>query len=580
MPETPLQSLPANASQVPTKTPKGQQNQETGTSSLQGLTAFIIHDAYTNPQSHWYPWLASALQEKGYTVITPKFPTPEGQSLDYWRNTLDNHRESIHKNTIFIGHGIGCAFILRVIEKLTHPIRDIFLVAPYTTALGHGGFDTINSTFLEEPFSWVAIRERIRSCTVIYSDSDQYVKEELSLNIANVIPTKLDQVPGAGHFDSPSSYTQFPLLLKYIEQWESYSEATPEQQLKGELDEAGINYDPTQNEERKRMTLANAQNVGLSTYYTDMANTINQSNAGKMADTLRSERLKEGKKTADRKARRGSWASVFGAIFLILLGILIVKDIQLKPRSIEITNSYPSLISANTQTRINSTTASPSQMSSAIHTAISSKPLTPGVLHHLYVTKDTPTGPREIDSRTLIDLIPTRITNLFKQDIQPSYMLGAFHSSRYEPFLILTSESFQRGIDGMRDWEVFMAEDLQHLFSLDTELVSEELFAAQFESLRTENREVRILQSHRKIQTEEEIIIEEETNPTLPGEFLNVFLQPLRNLRKGTITKTFDGPTETVLVYTFLDESTILITTNEVVIHEIVNRIEYDQILR
>ena len=72
----------------------------------------IIHGAYGNPSENWIPWLRESLEKLG-EVIVPEFPTPEGQSLENWRNVFDSSDE----NTILIGHSLGPAFILDILER-------------------------------------------------------------------------------------------------------------------------------------------------------------------------------------------------------------------------------------------------------------------------------------------------------------------------------------------------------------------------------------------------------------------------------------------------------------------------------
>ena len=180
-------------------------------------TVFLIHGAYGNPQENWFPWLAAELQKLGVTVIAPKFPTPEDQSLDNWFLTFKNYEDFIDSETIFIAHSLGPAFVLRILERTKQPVNACFFVAPFIAPLGNPTFDDINKTFLESPFNWTLIRSLCLSFTVMSSDNDPYVPLTQGKELAEHLNTTCIVIPGAGHFNTVAGYTQFPLLLESVQ---------------------------------------------------------------------------------------------------------------------------------------------------------------------------------------------------------------------------------------------------------------------------------------------------------------------------------------------------------------------------
>lgn len=67
---------------------------------------FIIHGTLGYPEENWFPWLREKLEDDGHKVFIPQFPTPEDQSLDNRYSLLDNYKEYINKETIFVGHSL------------------------------------------------------------------------------------------------------------------------------------------------------------------------------------------------------------------------------------------------------------------------------------------------------------------------------------------------------------------------------------------------------------------------------------------------------------------------------------------
>lgn len=123
---------------------------------------FIIHGAYGSPEENWFPWLRKKLEEQGHEVIVPTFPTPENQNLDMWMNVFGHFIKQIDQNTIFIGHSLGPAFILSILEKIDVQVRACFFVAGFTGLLENNTFDGINKTFVTKGFDWEKIEQNCK----------------------------------------------------------------------------------------------------------------------------------------------------------------------------------------------------------------------------------------------------------------------------------------------------------------------------------------------------------------------------------------------------------------------------------
>jgi uncharacterized protein len=82
-----------------------------------GLRVIVLHGAHGGPDTNWFPWLHAALNAEGIEVLRPRFPTPQGQSLEAWLNTYDLAVESLPSApTILVGHSLGAALALRLVE--------------------------------------------------------------------------------------------------------------------------------------------------------------------------------------------------------------------------------------------------------------------------------------------------------------------------------------------------------------------------------------------------------------------------------------------------------------------------------
>ncbi|MDD5182123.1 MAG: alpha/beta hydrolase [Candidatus Nanoarchaeia archaeon] len=176
------------------------------------MKVVIIHGAYGNPEENWFPWLRLELQKLGHDVVVPRLPTPEGQNLKNWMNIIKRYQ--IDDNTILIGHSIGAALILRILEKTR--AKAAYLIAGFIGALGNEEVDSINSTFFEKPFEWYEIKNNCKKIAMFSSDNDPYVPAKKRDELAEKLGIKPIIVKGAGHFNVKAGYTKFELLLKEL----------------------------------------------------------------------------------------------------------------------------------------------------------------------------------------------------------------------------------------------------------------------------------------------------------------------------------------------------------------------------
>lgn len=172
---------------------------------------FIIHGAYGHPRENWFPWLKEKLEERGYHVLVPQFPTPDNQTLENWLNVFSQYKAD--GKAIFIGHSLGVPFILSLLEK--SKAKACFLVAGFCT-LPENKFKEGMRTFVKD-FEYQKIKKNCKKIYVYHSDNDPYVPLEKGQELAERLGAKFIVVENAGHFNEKTGYTQFELLLEEIQ---------------------------------------------------------------------------------------------------------------------------------------------------------------------------------------------------------------------------------------------------------------------------------------------------------------------------------------------------------------------------
>lgn len=182
------------------------------------LRVVILHGAHGGPQTNWFPWLHATLEAEGMEVVRPRFPTPDGQSLSTWLDVYDQTvGSSPRAPTVLVGHSLGAAFALRVIERDVAGVAGVFLAAGFVGALDLPDYDTINRSFFAAPFDWQAIRARtggVRRCWA--GDNDPYVPVSRSQDLATNLASPLEIVPHGGHLDTRAGFTSFPQMRAAI----------------------------------------------------------------------------------------------------------------------------------------------------------------------------------------------------------------------------------------------------------------------------------------------------------------------------------------------------------------------------
>jgi len=175
--------------------------------------AIIIHGTYGSPDENWFPWLKENLENIGYQVEVPLFPTPDNQSLESWLNVFGSLEAKLNANSILIGHSLGAAFILTILESLSSPVKAVFLVSGFLGLLNNKEFDNLNISFTARNFNWSKIKSNVKKIYIYYSDNDPYISIENAKAISKNFDSKLIIIKNAGHFNSKSGYIKFGRLL-------------------------------------------------------------------------------------------------------------------------------------------------------------------------------------------------------------------------------------------------------------------------------------------------------------------------------------------------------------------------------
>ncbi|MBR9705735.1 serine hydrolase family protein [Candidatus Pacearchaeota archaeon] len=182
-------------------------------------TAILIHGSFGHPEENWFPWLKKKLEDIEYQVLVPKFPSPPDQSLDNWMKVFEEYKEHINSETIFIGHSLGPAFIMNVLETMDNgdeKVKTCFFVSGFTGLINNPEFDKVNKTFTDKKFDFDKIKKRCEKFYVIHSDNDPYVPKEKAQTLAKNLGVEVIWIKNGGHINESAGYTKFEELLEIL----------------------------------------------------------------------------------------------------------------------------------------------------------------------------------------------------------------------------------------------------------------------------------------------------------------------------------------------------------------------------
>ena len=180
------------------------------------MRVVLLHGAYGSPAENWFPSLRAELEARGIPCVSPRFPTPEGQTPVAWKEVLDAERILLDEETVIVAHSLGPLFALHLLEEPGIPILGAFFVAPFLGPLGNR-FDAVNKPFFKQ-FDTAAILRRLPHAWVYASDNDPFVPLALSRSFAHEIHAPVVVIKNAGHFNAAAGYRAFPELLAALDE--------------------------------------------------------------------------------------------------------------------------------------------------------------------------------------------------------------------------------------------------------------------------------------------------------------------------------------------------------------------------
>jgi len=204
----------------------GIQNQETGSRIKSGMTtknALLIHGLNGHVNENWKPWLKAELEKNNWAVSVPLLPKADHPIISEWNEVLAGEFKG---NSVIVGHSLGCAAALNLVQTMGKKVHKLILVAPVNPKqkwqtlqelYPQGDWNAVKS-FTEIKFDWKKISDLVGKIIIYYSDNDPYIPlESIDFYRQNLPNAIFKFMPGKGHLNRKAGMIEFPELLGDIE---------------------------------------------------------------------------------------------------------------------------------------------------------------------------------------------------------------------------------------------------------------------------------------------------------------------------------------------------------------------------
>lgn len=176
-------------------------------------TVSINHGFEGSVNGNWFPWLKRELTARGITVATRQMPDAQWPSWPAWKDAMSEMLPAVGPGNIIVAHSLGCLTVLKWLTEC-HPDAEIaggVLVSGFAEPLPEL---SLPASFFTTPLDASRLKGH---WTVISARNDALVPHALTRKLAEKIGADFVAFEEGGHFMAEEGYTEFPFVLKCVE---------------------------------------------------------------------------------------------------------------------------------------------------------------------------------------------------------------------------------------------------------------------------------------------------------------------------------------------------------------------------
>lgn len=258
--------------------------------------------------------------------------------------------------------------------------------------------------------------------------------------------------------------------------------------------------------------------------------------------------------------------TIGGSVLLILLGIGAVIGfyiLQKKPTVAPPQKVDQTIVAFNTKTEIETAGLTRDALILKLNTIRESSAGTQNDVAYVALTKKAESGTVSISTTELFGILSTSIPASTIRAFGDQFMFGMYSLQRNEPFLIIKVTSFDNAFAGMLAWEKTLNTDIGAIFSSRSIPITS-LAPAQNAGTVTATTSTSTAPVTKVV----------NVDALIKTEFEDITIQN----KDARVLKNSRG--DDIVLYSFLDQNTILITSSQKAFHEILNKFIAEKLVR
>ena len=166
-----------------------------------------------------YTYFKQELEEKGYNVIIPEFPTRIDITVDGFFEVLDRYKNYFDNELIVIAHSIGNPMFVKYVSNNNANIGLFISLAGFGKAFITDRREDLNNAIApttitkQEQENFIRL---VKNRYSIYSDDDHIVPFEILEEFPTLINSKALLIKGIGHMGKKSGLEKLPQVIEII----------------------------------------------------------------------------------------------------------------------------------------------------------------------------------------------------------------------------------------------------------------------------------------------------------------------------------------------------------------------------
>lgn len=173
------------------------------------MRIILVHGYKSSPSGNFLPWLERELRARGFDVVIPELPEPENPDRDVWTETLVKTCAPLKETDIIVGHSLGGAAALRMLEAAearSTPHAMVMIATPWMIK------DEKFRGFFMSELDFEVLMWRASKFVVIHAQNDPIIPVDHGKRYASALHATLITPETGEHFQGE----EYPIILQAI----------------------------------------------------------------------------------------------------------------------------------------------------------------------------------------------------------------------------------------------------------------------------------------------------------------------------------------------------------------------------